>query len=123
MTIEKRDLQNLNFEDLCELFMEQQAENERLEAKYKALKKDYDEFYEKEYMARIVECNRLWGELQDIKHLSMFEFADKYCSSEDLEEAGHAFARSLGVGVKMTEAEVAIDEAENAHVPYSGDDF
>lgn len=62
-------------------------------------------------------------ELEEIKSLSMFEFADKYCSSESLEEAGHAFARSLGVGVRMTADEVAIDEAENRHDVYVGDDF
>ena len=37
-------------------------------------------------------------ELQDIKQLSMFEFGNIYCSSESLEDAGHALARSLGVG-------------------------
>jgi hypothetical protein len=37
-------------------------------------------------------------ELQTIKQMSMFEFGNKYCSSESLEADGHAFARSLGVG-------------------------
>ena len=69
-----------------------------LEDKVHDLKKEYDEFYTEEYMKRIDECNRLWGELFDIKHMSMWEFANKYCSDEELEEAGHAFGRSLGVG-------------------------
>jgi hypothetical protein len=51
-----------------------------------------------ENFKRIEESNRLFGELMDIKALSMWEFANKYCSDEELEEAGHALARSLGVG-------------------------
>ena len=71
-----------------------------LEDKVQDLKKQYDEFYEKEYMARIEECNRLWSELFDIKHMSVWEFANKYCSDKDMEEAGHALARSFGIGGK-----------------------
>ena len=45
------------------------------------------------------ERNELIGELQEIKRVStMFEFANHYCNDDDLTEAGHAFARSLGVG-------------------------
>ena len=40
-------------------------------------------------------CANLEEELEDIKSLSMFEFGNKYCSSESLEEAGHALAESL----------------------------
>ena len=86
------------FQDLCNRISELKAENRRLEAKNKALRKEYDDFYMKEYMPRIDECNRLWSELFDIKHLSLWEFARKYCSDDDLEEAGHQLARSLGVG-------------------------
>ena len=83
-------------EQNCELI----AENEKLVLKNKELKKQYDEFYEKEYIARIEECNRLWSELFDIKHMSVWEFANKYCSDKDMEEAGHALARSFGIGGK-----------------------
>ena len=48
-----------------------------------------------ETFKRIEESNRLFGELQDIKALSMFEFAAKYCNNDELEEAGKAFAQSL----------------------------
>ena len=68
---------------------------EDLEDKVVTLKKQYDEFYEKEYLKRIDECNKLWGELFDIKHMSLWEFANKYCNDEQLEEAGKTFARSL----------------------------
>ena len=54
--------------------------------------------------------------------MSMFEFASKYCSEEEQGNAGRAFARSL-LGHTMTDEEVEIDEAENAYVPYNGDDF
>ena len=37
-------------------------------------------------------------ELRDIKKMSMFEFANTFCTEESLEEAGHQLARSLGVG-------------------------
>lgn len=49
--------------------------------------------------ALIDENTSLRQELTEIKNLSMYEFADKYCTSEELEEAGHQLARSLGVGV------------------------
>lgn len=62
-------------------------------------------------------------ELETIKNMGMFEFADKYCTEKDHIEAGHQLARSLGVGVRMTDAEVAIDKAENCYIPYTGDDF
>lgn len=34
-------------------------------------------------------------ELSDIKNMSMYEFADAYCSEADQEEAGRQFARAL----------------------------
>lgn len=37
----------------------------------------------------------LTQELNTIKQMSMFEFGNKYCSSEELEEAGHQLARDL----------------------------
>lgn len=84
--------------DNSALTTERNELHEKLHAKTQELadqKREYEEFYEKEYMARIDECNRLWGELFDIKHMSMWEFANKYCSSQELEEAGHQLARSL----------------------------
>jgi len=72
--------------------------------------------------ALTLERNNLVEELNTIKSMSMFEFGNKYASSESLEADGHAFAKAL-LGKPMTEAEVEIDEAENAYVPYNGDDF
>ena len=44
-------------------------------------------------------CMTQSRELKDIKSMSMFEFGNTYCSTESLEADGHAFARSLGVGL------------------------
>lgn len=68
------------------------------------------------------ERNNLIDELHSIKRMSMFEFGNAYCNDTSLEADGKAFARSL-LGHRMTPEDVAIDEAENAYVPYVGDDF
>ena len=67
---------------------------------------------------------KLSKELQDIKNLTMFEFGNKYCSTESLEADGHAFARAL-LGKPMTpeDIDVAITEAENGYKPYTAEDF
>ncbi|MBR3139416.1 MAG: hypothetical protein IKF11_00920 [Methanobrevibacter sp.] len=69
-----------------------------------------------------VERNALLDELTTIKNMSMFEFGNTHCSTESLEADGKAFARSL-LGKPITQEEEVIYEAENAYVPYSGDDF
>ena len=46
------------------------------------------------------ERNELIEELNTIKSMDMWEFANKYCSDSQLEEAGHALARSFGIGGK-----------------------
>jgi hypothetical protein len=87
-------------------------------------KRKFNEFYEKDYMVRIEECNKLWGELFDIKHMSMWEFAAKYCNDDELEKAGRQLAHELITARNnMTDEDLAISAAENCHVPYSGDDF
>jgi len=72
-------------------------ENDNLILKIKELKRQLDEATDENLM-RIEESNRLFNELFEIKHMSMWEFADKYCSDKDMEEAGHALARSFGIG-------------------------
>ena len=42
-----------------------------------------------------LERNELLKELTEIKNMSMFEFGNKYCNSESLEEAGHMLAKDL----------------------------
>lgn len=73
---------NLEFEN-----EQLKARNEFLERCVKALKLNN---------AKItLERNQALDELRQIKQLSMFEFGNRYCSSESLEADGHAFARSL----------------------------
>ena len=49
--------------------------------------------------ALTIERNKLVEELNHIKAMGMFEFANTYCNEQDHIDAGHAFARSLGVGL------------------------
>ena len=42
-----------------------------------------------------IERNKLQSELDSIKSMSMFEFANTFCSNESLEEAGHMLAKDL----------------------------
>jgi len=41
---------------------------------------------------------KLQNELNRIKNMGMYEFANTYCTGEELEDAGHQLARALGVG-------------------------
>ena len=63
-----------------------------------------------DYSLRI---GKLETEIADMK------FTQKMLNSE---EAGRAFAREL-LGKPMTEEELKIEAAENAYIPYVGDDF
>ena len=69
-----------------------EARNEFLEKCVKALKLNLSKTTQ--------ERNQLCDKLHEIQNLSMFEFGNRYCSSESLEADGHAFARSLGIGGK-----------------------
>lgn len=125
------------FQDLCNRIAELEAENsklilenERLTRMKNGLKLNNSKLTQErndlidENFKRIEESNRLFGELQDIKSLSMFEFADKYCNDDELEKAGRQLAHELITARNnMTNEDLAIEAAENCHVPYSGDDF
>ena len=82
------------FTDLCNRIKQLEEENKFLQAKLE----------QKQRMLKgvklnngklTIERNKLLEELVEIKKLSMFEFGNRYCSSESLEEDGHAFARAL----------------------------
>ena len=94
------------------------AENKRLNRFIKALKLNNS--------ALTLERNQLVDELDSIKSMSMFEFGNRYCSSESLEADGHAFARSL-LGKPMTESDIAeekfITEGEAHYTTFAGDDY
>ena len=79
--------------------------------------------------ARItLERGKLVDEIQRITSMGMFEFGNKYCSDESLEEDGRAFVRSL-LGVPMTDSDYAEERfIENGVKAYEaslrlGDDF
>ena len=67
-------------------------ENERKTRFIKALKLNNS--------ALTLERNQLVDELDSIKSMGMFEFGNTYCTDSQLEEAGHALARSFGIGGK-----------------------
>ena len=77
-------------EELYYLREENQAlslDNDFLQRQNKALKNDN---------ARItIERNKLCDKLHEIQSLTMYEFANRYCTSESLEDAGRAFAKEL----------------------------
>ena len=101
-------IETKGFQDLCNRIAELEAENEQLILENQRLNRmknglmlnnsiltqERNDLID-ENLKRIEESNRLFGELQDIKALSMFEFANIYCSDEEHEEAGHQLARSL----------------------------
>jgi predicted nuclease with TOPRIM domain len=45
-------------------------------------------------------CKAYHQEVLEIISMDMWEFANNYCSDKQLEEAGHALARSFGIGGK-----------------------
>jgi regulator of replication initiation timing len=93
-----------SFADMCKQIIELEEEN-------KSLKMDNDflqrKLEQKERMLKGVklnnskltlERNNAIDELNRIKAMNMYEFANKYNTPEQQEEAGHQLARSLGVG-------------------------
>ena len=93
-----------SFADMCKQIIELEEEN-------KSLKMDNDflqrKLEQKERMLKGVklnnskltlERNNAIDELNHIKAMNMYEFANKYNTPEQQEEAGHQLARSLGVG-------------------------
>lgn len=69
-----------SFVDMCQKIETLTAQNEQL--------KDENE--------TLFETNEtLLKELHTIKSLGMWEFANKYCNSKELEKAGHQLAREL----------------------------
>ncbi len=62
-------------------------ENEELHAK--------NEFLQRQVTALQLRCSKLSCELQDIKSLGVWEFANLYCTDEENAEAAHMLAKSL----------------------------
>ena len=122
------------FQDLCLRIAELEAQNEKLETEVTNFISEIETIEEKldlaerklnaariNHRATILERNTLQEELDRVTSMGMFEFANEFCNDDELEEAGHQLARSLGVG--MTSEEVAIETAENGYEPYTAEDF
>lgn len=124
-----KNIENTKIDEVLEELYALRDENEELKTDNYFLKRQNNALKMRcsDYSLRIT---KLENELSDIKHMSMWGFADKYCSDKDMEEAGHALARSFGIGVKkdsFVEAEIAAEKAEQETVSamgsYLGDDF
>lgn len=108
---------------------------ERQKRFIRALKEDNAQLTdENSFLKRQVNGSRfriadLRKELDRVTSLGMFEFANEFCNDDQLEDAGHAFARSLGVGVNDDNlAELEFTNNGKAHYEATwnincGDDF
>jgi hypothetical protein len=79
-----------------------------------------NEFLQRQNNACKIRCSRYALQVRALEEeVADMKFTRKYLTAED---AGKAFAREL-LGKPMTPEELAIEAAENAYVPYNGDDF
>ena len=109
MTRENRDLK------LDEVLNELYA----LREENTSLKIDND-FLQRQNSACKLRCSKLSIQVRELEsEIADMRFTRKYLTSE---EAGRQFAREL-LGKPMTPEDIAIEQAENCYVPYSGDDF
>ena len=84
-----------------------------------SLKIDND-FLQRQNTACKLRCSKYALQVRELEsEIADMKFTRNYLTSE---EAGRAFAREL-LGKPMTREELAIEAAENAYVPYTGDDF
>ena len=84
-----------------------------------SLKIDND-FLQKQNAACKLRCGKFAIKVRELEsEIADMKFVHKMLNSE---EAGRAFAREL-LGKPMTREELAIEAAENAYEPYTGDDF
>ena len=82
--------------------------------------RDENSFLKRQNTALKMRCSNYCLKVKDLENeIADLRFTRNYLTSE---EAGKAFAREL-LGKPMTREEIAIEAAENCHVPYSGDDF
>lgn len=94
-------------------------ELQHLKEENRLLKVD-NEFLQRQNNACKIRCSRYALQVRALEEeVADMKFTRKYLTAED---AGKAFAREL-LGKPMTPEELAIEAAENAYVPYNGDDF
>ena len=87
-------IETQGFQDLCRRLGELERENERLTNRNRFLERCVKGL-KLNNAAITLERNELCDKLHEIQQLSMFEFGNRYCSNESLEEDGKAFARAL----------------------------
>ena len=75
-------------------FLEIQEENEELKARNEFLQRMVNGLKLHNHQLT-EERNRICDELNHIKAMGMFEFANNYCDEETHAEAGRAFAKAL----------------------------
>ena len=79
-----------------------------------------NDFLQKQNAACKLRCGKFAIKVRELEsEIADMKFTHKMLNSE---EAGRAFAREL-LGKPMTREELAIEAAENAYEPYTGDDF
>ena len=79
-----------------------------------------NDFLQRQNNACKLRCSKYAIENRELRdEIADLRFTHNYLTSE---EAGRAFAREL-LGKPMTPEELAIEAAENAYEPYTGDDF
>ena len=86
--------ENIKIDELLEELHYLRARNDFLERCVNGLKLHNHQITQERNQS-IEKMLELQRELSDIKELSMFEFGNKFCSEESLEEDGHRFARAL----------------------------
>ena len=83
------------------------------------LKVDND-FLQRQNAACKMRCSKYALQVRELEsEIKDLRFTHNYLTSE---EAGKAFAREL-LGKPMTREDLTIEAAENAYIPYNGDDF
>ena len=79
-----------------------------------------NDFLQRQNAACKLRCGKLAIQVRELEsEIADMKFTHKMLNSE---EAGRAFAREL-LGKPMTREDLAIEAAENAYMPYNGDDF
>ena len=107
-----KNIENTKIDEVLEELYALRDENHELKVD--------NEFLEKQNKALKLRCGKYCIQVSELEtEIADMKFTQKMLNSE---EAGRAFAREL-LGKPMTEEELAIEAAENAHVPYNGDDF
>ena len=82
--------------------------------------RDENSFLKRQNTALKIRCSNYCLKVKDLENeIADLRFTHNYLTSE---EAGKAFAREL-LGKPMTHEEIAIEAAENSHVPYTAEDF